>query len=179
MSSFEVLGLAADCSHKDVLKAWRILALFHHSDKPNEIDDSAMQALNAAKDVCLNTIAERDFAVSEREYVMHICRVLEKSLADNCDVHLDLGEGELIRPTLRKFFFIRAADAMEWVMRCGVGDSAFDQEMEDEIPILCSFYNNFIGHDDWSENDQTMMMVLNRYDRFKAGGYGNFARLIE
>ena len=179
MSSFEVLGLAADCSHKDVLKAWRKLALLHHPDKAIATDASAMQALNAAKDLCLKALTERDFAVSEREYVMHICRVLEKSLADNCDVHLDLGEGELVQPTLRKFFYIRAAIAVEWVMLCGMGEAAFDQETEDEIPTLCSFYNNLIGRDDWSEKDETMLLVLNRYDRMKAGGYGNFARFIE
>ena len=71
-----------------------------------------MQALNAAKEACLLSIIERKFAVSEREYVMHICRVLEKSLAENCGLHIDLGEGELVRPTLRKFFFARAANAL-------------------------------------------------------------------
>ena len=179
MSAFEVLGLAQDCSHGDVLKAWRTLARVHHPDKTNAADNSAMQALNAAKEACLHSITERKFAVSEREYVLHICRVLEKSLAENCDLHIDLGEGELVRPTLRKFFYIRAANAMEWVMRCGVGDMAFYQEMEEEIPILCAFYNDCIGHDAWSEHEQTIMTVLSKYDEIKAGGYGNFARFLE
>lgn len=55
----------------------------------------------------------------------------------------------------------------------------FDQEIEDEIPILCKFYNEFIGKDKWNENDHTMMMPLNRYDKIKAGGYGNFAVFVE
>ena len=190
MSAFEVLGLAEDCSHEDVLKAWRKLARVHHPDKTNNNNNAAadnntttttMQALNAAKEACLLSIIERKFAVSEREYVMHICRVLEKSLAENCGLHIDLGEGELVRPTLRKFFFARAANAMEWVMRCGVGDMAFDQETEEEIPVLCAFYNDYIGHDDdaWSKHEQTIMTVLSKYDAIKAGGYGNFARFLE
>ena len=80
MSAFEVLGLAQDCSHGDVLKAWRTLARVHHPDKTNAADNSAMQALNAAKEACLHSITERKFAVSEREYVLHICRVLEEKL---------------------------------------------------------------------------------------------------
>ena len=179
MSAFEVLGLDEDCSHRDVLKAWRTLARVHHPDKTKKADNSAMHALNAAKEACLRSIIERKFAVSEREYVMHICRVLERSLADNCDLHIDLGEGELVRPNLRKFFFTRAANAMEWVMRCGVGDMAFDQETEEEIPILRSFYNDYIGHDAWFEHEQTIMSVLSKYDGIKAGGYGNFARFLE
>ena len=179
MSAFEVLGLAQDCSHGDVLKAWRTLARVHHPDKTNAADNSAMQALNAAKEACLHSITERKFAVSEREYVLHICRVLEKSLAENCDLHIDLGEGELVQPNLRKFFFTRAANAMEWAMRCGVGDMAFDHETDEEIPILCAFYDDFIGHADWSKNEQTIMTVLSKYDRIKAGRHGNFARFLE
>ncbi len=67
---------------------------------------------------------------------------------------------------------------MEWILRCGAGDTAFDQDIEDEIPILCKYYNEFIGPDNWGEKDHTMMTVLNKYDRIKAGGYGNFARFI-
>ena len=56
-------------------------------------------------------------------------------------------------------------------------DAAFNKDMEDEIPILCKYYNKFIGPDNWND-DHTMMTVLNKYDRIKAGGYGSFARLI-
>ena len=121
----------------------------------------------------------REYDVSEHKYVMHICRVLEKSIAETCDLQLDLDDGELVRPTLGKFFRMRAVNAMEWVMLCGMGSAVFDQEMEDELPILCSFYNDFIGEGGWSGEDRTMMNVLNRYDRFKAYGYGNFAQFIE
>jgi hypothetical protein len=68
---------------------------------------------------------------------------------------------------------------MEWAMRCGVGDMAFDHETDEEIPILCAFYNDYIGHDGWSEHEQTIMTVLSKYDEIKAGGYGNFARFLE
>jgi hypothetical protein len=179
--SFKALGLEEKDlpTHTHILKAWRRLALSRHSDKTGVADDCLMQELNAAKEACLSAVVERDHEVSEHKYVMHICRILEKSIAECCDLQLDLGDGGLVQPTLRKFFWIRTADAMEWVMRCGVGDAAFDQEKEDEIPILCSYYNDFIGESHWGEHDHTMMKVLNRYDKFKAGGYGNFARFIE
>jgi hypothetical protein len=64
-------------------------------------------------------------------------------------------------------------------LKCGIGDMAFDQDKEDEIPIICRFYNDFIKEDGWSEDDHTMMTVLNRYDKIKSGGYGNFAQFIE
>ena len=75
--------------------------------------------------------------------------------------------------------WFRAVNAMEWVLHCAIGDAEFDQAVEDEIPILCRYYNNFLGQDEWSEQDHTFMMVLNRYDQIKAGGYGNFARRLE
>jgi hypothetical protein len=59
-----------------------------------------------------------------------------------------------------------------------MGDAAFEQEIEDEIPILCKYYNEFIGAGGWEGDDHTMMKVLNKYDAIKAGGYGNFARFI-
>jgi hypothetical protein len=176
---FRVLGLAADCSQDHVLKAWRRLAREHHSDKTGAGDDSVMKTLNAAKEQCLKSIIERDYNVSEQEFVWHICRVLERKLAEDLDLHIDLGQGRLIEPKLRQFFFIRAADAMQWILVCVVGDIEFNQDIEDEIPILCRFYNDYIREDEWSDNDHTMMMVLNKYDKIKAGGYGNFARFLE
>jgi hypothetical protein len=80
--------------------------------------------------------------------------------------------------SLREFYWQRAVDAIEWVIQCVVGDRDFKQEIEDEIPILCKFYNEFIGQTLWTEDDHTMMTVLNRYDQIKAGGYGNFARFV-
>jgi hypothetical protein len=61
-----------------------------------------------------------------------------------------------------------------------MGDAAFNKDIEDEIHIPCKYYNEFIGPDDWGEDDHTvtMMTVLNKYDMIKAGGHGNFARFI-
>jgi hypothetical protein len=114
---------------------------------------------------------------AEQEFVRHICNILESSLANTVDLHIDLGMGELIQPRLREFFWMRAVEAMEWILLCGKGDMAFDQTKDDEIPVLCKYYNLFIGKDAWSKDDHTVMRVLNKYDRFKTGRYGNFGRL--
>jgi hypothetical protein len=175
---FQLLGLEEGCSSTDVLRAWRRLAREHHTDKSGSEDDSRMKALNDAKMQCLDAIIKRNYTVSEQEFVSHICRTLERTCADS-GVPLDLGDGDLIRPTLRKFFWIHTVDAMNWILRCAVGDMEFDQTQEDELPILCKFYNDFIGEEEWSEEDHSMMMVLNKYDQVKTGGYGNFARFLE
>jgi hypothetical protein len=137
-----------------------------------------MQALNAAKEECLEATIERDYAVSEHEFVRHILQVLDRSLAD---LHLDLLEhgAFLVQPNLRTHFWTRTVDAMEWILRCGMGGMPFEQDREDELPILCRYYNDFIGEDGWREDEHTMMKVLNKYDKIKAGGYGNFARFLE
>ena len=90
-------------------------------------------------------------------------------------MHLDLCKGSLIRPNLREMMWIRTVDAMEWILKCGIGDMEFNQEKEDEIPILCRFCNDFIGEDAQTEDDRTVMIVLNKYDSFKTGRFGNFA----
>ena len=155
----------------------------HHPDKQDgdPVDDSMMKLLNEAKDYCLARVGERADITSDEEFVAHICKVLGKRMQG---IDLDVGEagvnlGDIIRHgDLRKFFWFRTVDAMEWVLRCVTKDREFEQEVEDEIPVLCKFYNEYIGEDAWSEEDLTMMTVLNRYDRIKAGGYGNFARCI-
>ncbi len=114
----------------------------------------------------------------EEEFVSHICRVLDDSLAANCDLHLDLTTNgrSIIQSKLRDVYRLRAIDNMEWFLLCGAGEVPFDQGVEDELPILCRFYNDFLGGEPaWTDQDHTMMMVLNRYDRIKAGRYGNFA----
>ncbi len=58
------------------------------------------------------------------------------------------------------------------------GDTSYDQEIDEEIPISCKFYNEFIGQDQWAEEDHTMMTILNRHDFIKPRGYGNFARFV-
>ena len=174
--AFQALGLSENSAQiNDVLRAWRRRARELHPDKTLQADDEQMKALNTAKDQCLDAILKRDYAVSEQEFVRHICRVLEKSLADNCDLHIDLSDAHfIIQPYIRQFFQTRATNAMEWVLLCVMKEAAFEQAVEDEIPILCKFYNNFIGQDSWSLNDVTMMMVLNKYEQIKGGRYGNF-----
>ena len=181
--SFQVLGLSETCTKQDILKAWRALSMQHHPDKQDgdPVDDSMMKLLNEAKDECLARVGKRADITSDEEFVAHICKVLGKRMQG---IDLDVGEagvnlGSIVRHgDLRKFFWFRTVDAMEWVLRCVTKDREFEQEVEDEIPVLCKFYNEYIGEDAWSEEDLTMMTVLNRYDRIKAGGYGNFARHI-
>jgi hypothetical protein len=84
----------------------------------------------------------------------------------------------LIKPRLREFMWQYAVDAMDWVLRCGIGEAEFDEEIEAWIPVVCKYYNEYIGCDGWSEEDHTMMVVLNGYDVVKAGGYGNFGRRL-
>lgn len=163
-----------------MLKAWRRLALTSHPDKDGS--QQKMQDLNEAKERCLEQIVEGDYFLSEREFALHICRVLDRKMASAGITGLNLEENNgarIVACELRKFYWIRAVDAMNWVLRCGMGEMAFDQEIEDEIPILCKFYNEFIGRDRWGEDDHTIMTVLNKYDDFKAGRYGNFACFVQ
>lgn len=176
---FRVLGLSAvGVSMQDVLRAWRRLALGSHPDKTGD-DDGNMQALNKAKDECLEQIVMRDVTLSEREYALHICRILDRQIARaGMTGHRLENDGgvRIVSIKLREFYWKRGVDAMEWVLRCGMSDAAFNQETEDEIPILCRYYNEFIGCDDWTEEEHTIMTVLNKYEHIKAKGYGNFSR---
>ena len=177
---FTMLGLEEShrVTARDVLRAWRRLALENHPDKGG--DDAKMHALNEAKDASLKQIIERDYHVSEHEYATHICRVLDRKLAREGGPELDLEHRgqRIVRVSLREFYWQRGVDAMAWVLHCACGDTAFDHEIDEEIPILCKFYNEFIGEDQWTEDDHTMMTVLNRYDFIKDKGYGNFARRV-
>ncbi len=176
-----MLGLEShQVTARDVLRAWRRLARENHPDKTGD-DDANMQALNEAKGECLKEIVMRDYTVSEHEYATDICRVLDRKLAREGGPELDLEHRgqRIVGVSLRKFYEFRGIDAMAWVLHCACGDTAFDEEIDEEIPILCKFYNEFIGEDQWAEDDHTMMTVLNRYDFIKAKGYGNFARCVE
>ena len=176
--SFKVLGPTKECSQAD--KAWRRLTREHRSGKSRSVNaGSIMKELNTAKMQCLEAITQRDYLVPEQEFVRHMCRKVESKLVNDYNFHIDLGEEGLIRPKLRDFFQIRTIDAMMWTVWCVNEDAAFDQEIEDEIPILCRFYNDYIGEAAWSEHDHTMMMVLNKYTEIKTGGYGNFAPFRE
>ena len=179
MSAFQLLGLPDTTStEQQVLKAWRAMAMHYHPDKQHG-DETKMKELNEAKEACLAAILEREYAVDEREFALFLARKIEKSIERNCNVQIDLDDGYLIKGHLREFMWRHAVDAMEWVLRMVTREYEFDQETEDEIPILCKFYNAFIGRDSWEEDERTFMMVLNKYGEIKAGGYGNFGRLIE
>lgn len=175
---FQTLHIKEDSTEQTILKAWRALSLEHHPDKTGVVDDTYMKILNEAKERCLDTVIRNKYTISEREFVLHICAIAEKKLTENSDMHFDLSDGFFILPFLRQHMWFRAVDAMEWVLHCAAGDAVFDQDVEDEIPILRKYYNSFIGEDAWTDNDQTMMKVLNRYDQIKAGGYGNFTIML-
>ena len=168
---FTTLNISSDSTEQQVLKAWRALAGKHHPDKNG--DEEHMKKLNEAKDRCLDSVINRNYSASEQEFVHHICKILEERM------QIDLSEGSLIRPFLRKFMWIRAADAMEWVLHCVIGERDFEQEVEDEIPTLCKYYNAFIGEPQWADDERTIMQVLNKYDEIRAGGYGNFSRHLD
>lgn len=176
--AFRLLGLDETCTASQVLRAWRKLARSGHPDKPPDGTDERMKSLNDAKDRCLEAIVARDFTVTEQEFASFVCREIEKKMMREKGLEMDLGNGDIIKGRLREFMWIYAADAMDWVLRCGIGDAEFDEEIEAWIPVVCKYYNEFIGRDGWSEQDDTMMMVLNKYDVFKAGGYGNFGRRL-
>ncbi len=115
----------------------------------------------------------------DEEFIRHICDVLERNMVLN---GIELGEHRLdgiIRPKLKEFLCVRGVDCLERILMCGMGKAEFRQEKEDEIPVMCRFYNDYIGAAGWNDQDHTMMKVLNRYDRFKAGGYGNFGQVSE
>ena len=174
-SPFSTLNISADSTEQQVIKAWRALACKHHPDKAGG-DEEFMKTLNNAKEQCLDAIISRNYSMSEHEFVRHICRILENRLGD---LQINLSESSLIKPMLRKFMWIRAVGAMERVLHCMMGDWDFDQAIEDEVPILCKYYNAFIGEQQWEDDEHTFMVVLNKYDEIKAKGYGNFGRRLE
>ncbi len=104
-----------------MLNACRQLASRYHADKTSSRDDIYMQELKQAKDECLKHVIERDYARDEQELVFHICTVLNKRMADECNMHLDLCShgGDIIRHTLSKFFWICTVDVMEWTLSVG------------------------------------------------------------
>ena len=109
----------------------------------------------------------------DREFVLHIA---ETSLLERANPAIDLQEGQLIQPFLREHMWIRGVDALQWVLHCWMGEWEFDQAIEDEIPIICRYYNDFLGRENWQEDDHIFMDALNKYDELKAKGVGNFAQ---
>ncbi len=117
---------------------------------------------------------------SEQDFANFVGRRLEDKMK-RCDPDLHSCDGalaSLVRPRLSDFMRVHAINAMEWVLLCVTGDANMNQEMEDEIPIICKYYNEFIGKEKWNEEENTFIMVLNKYDEIKSGGYGNFKKTL-
>ena len=110
----------------------------------------------------------------ELEFLEHINCVLKHKMWDEGLSNLDSRDFcSIIRPRLREFMCIRAVDAMEWVLLCGMGGMGFEQAKEDEIQVLCRYYNDFITPVGWGERDHVFMTVLNKYPELKGGCRGN------
>jgi hypothetical protein len=170
---FETLGLErAGCTKKQVLHAWRRAMLVHHPDKTGMPCDARVYELSFAKDRCMCLILGEEYRVEEREFVQHINRILQTKTGWELDM------SRLIQSRLDEFMYVRAVDAMEWVIMCAISEREFEQCKDDEIPVLCKYYESFIGRENWTEEDNTLMTVLGKYDEIKAKGLGNFARLV-
>jgi hypothetical protein len=167
---FQTLSISPNSTEAQVLKAWRKLMLQHHPDKADPADEARIHELNAAKEACLDRIVSTRYVQDEQEFVRHICGVLQEKIEIEHDFSF------LVGARLHDFMHIRAVDGMEWVLKCAMGDMPFEQRKEDEIPILCKYYDSFIGRENWTDEHNTIMTVLTKYDTFKAKGYGNFAR---
>lgn len=112
----------------------------------------------------------------ESEFLSHINTVIQQKMWDEGIRDLEDRDFRfIIQPTLRKFMWVRAVDAMEWALMCGMGEMPFEQAKEDEIPLLCRYYNDYLTPSTWTEQEHTFMKVLNIFCEIKAGGYGNFA----
>lgn len=152
--------------------------LRHHPDKADPADEARIHELNEAKDACLERIVSTRYVRDEQEFIRHICQVLQDKIGTDLETEAP-DFSFLIGPRLHDFMHIRAVDAMGWVIWCAMGDMEFDQKKEDEIPILCKYYDSFIGKDNWTDQHNTIMTVLSKYDAIKAKGYGNFARRLD
>ena len=121
MNPFEILGLNEDrATEQDILRAWRRLARENHPDKTAPPpDDTRMKKLNEAKEACLEAIMARTCAVDEREFVLHIARMLEKNLAENVGLNINLQDGHLIQPYLGEHMRFSAIDAMGSIVQWG------------------------------------------------------------
>jgi len=174
MCPFATLGLSPDSTESQVLHAWRGLMLVHHPDKAGQpYDEAKVHELNQAKEACLDQIVSKNYTQDEQEFVRHICKILQENICIDRDL------SSLIRPRLHDFMHLRAVDAMEWVLLCGMGEAPFEQRKEDEIPILCKYYISFLGESNWTDEHHTIMTVLGKYARIKSRGLGNFARAVE
>lgn len=126
---------------------------------------------------CLDKGASKPLlATLDNEFVRYMIKTFEDESTHDLVRDAIRTSDIITQPLLHDFFRIRGTDAMEWMLRCGIGDMDFEQSKEDEIPILCKYYNEFIGEEAWTKNEHTMMEVLKKYEAFKSGGYGNFLK---
>ena len=115
--------------------------------------------------------------IDESEFLSHINTTINQKMWDEGIRELeDRDFRSIIQPELRKFMWTRAVDAMEWALMCAMGEMPFDQTKEEEIPLLCRYYNQCLTPSDWTEQEHTFMTVLNKFCELKARGYGNFAQ---
>lgn len=113
----------------------------------------------------------------EDEFLSHMNTVMQQRMRDDGFTNLEGRDFRfIIQPNLRKFMWVRAVDAMEWALMCAMGDMEFDQAKEEEIPLLCRYYNDYLTQDSWTDQEHTFMKVLNKFCEIKARGYGNFTQ---
>jgi len=178
---FETLGLTPDSTESQVLRTWRLLMREHHPDKTDPANEELVLKLMQAKDECLDKINAVNHKADEQEFALFIDKILRDKM--NSQMGPEFLEGHdltcIIKPSLGQFMWMRAVDTMEWIILCVMGKTDFDRTLDSHVPTLCKYYNTFIGEDNWGEQENTFMSILNKYDEIKSQGYGNFARLLE
>lgn len=133
--------------------------------------------MNAACEI--PAVPARTSRPDENEFLTHINTAINQKMWDEGIRELeDRDFRSIIQPELRKFMWTRAVDAMEWALMCGMGEVPLDEAKEEEIPLLCRYYNDYLTPSTWTEQEHTFMTVLNKFCEIKAGGYGNFAQPV-
>ncbi len=123
-----------------------------------------------------SSVARLRLVSEDHEFIAHICKVLDaKMRGQGLEETLGMRAAPLIRPCLRQHFWARAVDAMEWILQCGRNNMPYDEDTNNEIPILCRYYNEHLGRGSRTPDEHTLMTVLNEYNAIKGAGHGNFA----